>query len=108
MSAVPPSLREQLDSVPNEPGVYLWKDAEGEVLYVGKAKALRNRMKQYVLGQDEREQIPLMMERTESYDYIVTRSRDRGAHPREEPHQAVLAAVQRRLPRRQDLSRSSR
>ncbi len=74
MSAVPPSIREQLDSVPNEPGVYLWKDAEGEVLYVGKAKALRNRMKQYVLGQDEREQIPLMMERTASYDYVVTRS----------------------------------
>ncbi len=74
MSAVPPSLREQLDSVPNEPGVYLWKDAEGEVLYVGKAKALRNRMRQYVLGQDEREQIPLMMERTASYDYVVTRS----------------------------------
>jgi excinuclease ABC subunit C len=74
VSAVPPSLREQLDSVPNDPGVYLWKDAEGEVLYVGKAKALRNRMKQYILGQDEREQIPLMMERTSSYDYIVTRS----------------------------------
>jgi excinuclease ABC subunit C len=74
VSAVPPTLREQLESVPNQPGVYLWKDAQGEVLYVGKAKALRSRMKQYVLGQDEREQIPLMMERTETYDYIVTRS----------------------------------
>ena len=74
MSAIPPPLREQLESVPNQPGVYLWRDAEGEVLYVGKAKALRSRMKQYVLGQDEREQIPLMMERTASYDYVVTRS----------------------------------
>ena len=48
VSAVPPSLREQLDSVPDAPGVYLWKDAEGEVLYVGKAKSLRKRMRQYV------------------------------------------------------------
>jgi excinuclease ABC subunit C len=34
-------IRSQLSRVPDEPGVYLWKDAEGRVLYVGKAKALR-------------------------------------------------------------------
>lgn len=67
-----PSLREQLASVPEEPGVYLWKNSGGEVLYVGKAKQLRSRMKQYVLGQDEREKIPLMMEQVATYDYIVT------------------------------------
>ena len=67
-----PSLAEQLGSVPDCPGVYLWKSADGEVLYVGKAKSLRKRMRQYVGGHDEREKIPLMMELVTSYDYVVT------------------------------------
>ena len=66
-----PSIREQLKSVPEEPGCYLWKDAAGEVLYVGKAINLRSRMSQYVLGQDERAKIPMMMEQVASFDYIV-------------------------------------
>lgn len=66
-----PSIREQLRSVPEEPGCYLWKGADGAVLYVGKAVNLRARMSQYVLGQDEREKIPLMMEQVASFDYIV-------------------------------------
>lgn len=67
-------IREQVDSVPDCPGVYLWKDSAGEVLYVGKAKSLRKRMKQYVLGQDDREKIPLMMEQVASFDYVVTKT----------------------------------
>ena len=43
-----PTIAEQLGSVPDAPGVYLWKDEGGEVLYVGKAKSLRKRMRQYV------------------------------------------------------------
>jgi excinuclease ABC subunit C len=65
-------LREQLAAVPESPGVYLWKDARGEVLYVGKAKALRRRMRQYVTGHDEREKIPVMMEQVAGFDYYVT------------------------------------
>lgn len=64
-------LRHQLDSVPQLPGCYEWKDAEGNILYVGKAKALRNRMRQYVTGQDERAKIPLMMQQVASFEYIV-------------------------------------
>lgn len=73
MSVPPyPSIAEQLASVPDAPGVYLWKDAAGSVLYVGKAKSLRKRMRQYTSGTDEREKIPLMMEQVASYDYVVT------------------------------------
>ena len=43
-----PSLAEQVAHVPTDPGCYLWKDAAGEVIYVGKAKNLRARMKQYL------------------------------------------------------------
>ncbi len=67
-----PTVAEQVSSVPDAPGVYLWKDAAGEVLYVGKAKSLRKRMRQYTSGQDEREKIPLMMEQVTSFDYVVT------------------------------------
>ena len=42
------------------------------MLYVGKAKSLRKRMRQYTSGQDEREKIPLMMEQVASFDYVVT------------------------------------
>jgi excinuclease ABC subunit C len=61
-----------LTGVPDGPGVYLWKGKDGGVLYVGKAKSLRKRMRQYVSGQDEREKIPFMMEQVASYDYVVT------------------------------------
>ncbi len=67
-----PSLAEEVSRVPDEPGVYLWKAASGAVLYVGKAKSLRKRMKQYVLGQDDREKVPLLMAQTASFDYVVT------------------------------------
>ncbi len=64
-------LKEELNSVPALPGVYLWKNAEGEIIYVGKAKQLRARMRQYVNFQDERAKIPLLVDQIESFDYIV-------------------------------------
>ena len=57
-----PTLAEQVSRVPTQPGCYLWKDAKGDVIYVGKAKNLRARMRQYVTLQDERQKIPLMMQ----------------------------------------------
>lgn len=41
------ALQRKLDTLPDGPGVYLWKDAAGEVLYVGKAKNLRSRVRSY-------------------------------------------------------------
>jgi excinuclease ABC subunit C len=41
------ALQRKLDTLPEGPGVYLWKDAGGEVLYVGKAKRLRSRVRSY-------------------------------------------------------------
>ncbi|MEG2458327.1 MAG: excinuclease ABC subunit UvrC [Raoultibacter sp.] len=64
-------IKRQLADVPTLPGVYLWKDAAGEVIYVGKAKQLRARMRQYVNLQDERAKIPLMLEQIASFEYIV-------------------------------------
>ena len=68
------SIAEQVSRVPTEPGCYLWKDGKGEVIYVGKAKNLRARMRQYVTLQDDRDKIPLMMQVVRSFDYVVVGS----------------------------------
>ena len=65
------SIADQVARVPTQPGCYLWKDAKGEVIYVGKAKNLRARMKQYVTLQDDRQKIPLMMQLVAGFDYVV-------------------------------------
>lgn len=69
-----PSIAEQVERVPTDPGCYLWRDASGTVIYVGKAKNLRARMRQYTTLTDDRAKIPLMMEVVRSFDYIVVGS----------------------------------
>lgn len=64
-------IKRELSEVPALPGVYLWKDASGQVIYVGKAKQLRARMRQYVNFQDDRAKIPLLVEQIDSFEYIV-------------------------------------
>lgn len=62
-----------LSRQPTAPGVYLMKDAAGEVLYVGKAKNLRARLRSYVqVERDSRPQIRFLMERTAIIETIVT------------------------------------
>ena len=46
--AMAPGLTRKLETLPDLPGVYLWKNARGEVIYVGKAKSLRSRVPAYV------------------------------------------------------------
>jgi len=43
----PLALKDKLETLPAQPGVYLFKDAEGGVVYVGKARVLRDRVRQY-------------------------------------------------------------
>jgi excinuclease ABC subunit C len=42
-------LQEKIRALPNRPGVYLYRNADGEVIYVGKAKSLRSRVRSYLL-----------------------------------------------------------
>lgn len=64
-------IKRELNSVPTQAGVYLWKDKNGEIIYIGKAKQLRARMRQYINYQDNRAKIPALVERIHSFEYIV-------------------------------------
>jgi excinuclease ABC subunit C len=50
MMEAPERVASKISHLPESPGVYLWKDAGGEVLYVGKAKRLRSRVRSYFTG----------------------------------------------------------
>lgn len=71
----PDALAEKLDRVPRDPGVYLWKDAEGRVIYVGKAKVLRNRVRSYFQRVEDKDvKTRLLVARIADVDWIVTDS----------------------------------
>lgn len=65
--------KEKLESLPKEPGVYLMKDKLGKILYIGKAKQLKQRVKQYfVPGRDGRMMVPFLTCHVKSIETIVT------------------------------------
>ncbi len=47
LDGVREEIEAQLKALPTEPGVYLFRDADGRVLYIGKAKSLRSRVRSY-------------------------------------------------------------
>lgn len=65
-------LREEIKSFPATPGVYLMKNDKGIVIYVGKAASLKNRVRSYFSGQDERYQVRFLMNRVTSIEIMVT------------------------------------
>jgi excinuclease ABC subunit C len=68
-------LRKKAMSLPLLPGVYIMKNANGEIIYIGKAKALKNRVSQY-FGSQNRHPVKVrkMVENVDRFDYIVTGS----------------------------------
>ncbi|MBO4280827.1 MAG: excinuclease ABC subunit UvrC [Lachnospiraceae bacterium] len=68
-------LKKELKQLPNRPGVYLMHDANDEIIYVGKAKILKNRVKQYFqTGVRRSSKIELMVARIAWFEYIVVDS----------------------------------
>ncbi|MEJ2046844.1 MAG: GIY-YIG nuclease family protein, partial [Dehalococcoidia bacterium] len=66
---------EQLARLPVSPGVYLMKDASGNIMYVGKAANLRNRVRSYfATGQRLSPKLERMVSRVANLDFFVTAS----------------------------------
>src|SRR5512136_1459724 len=69
----PQILEEQIHDLPTSPGVYLMKDAEGTVLYVGKAKNLRNRVRTYFgKSGDHRYSLRFLMPKVHQVETLLT------------------------------------
>ena len=67
-----PQLRKKAMSLPLTPGVYLMKNKQGVIIYVGKAKALKNRVSQYFGSQNNHApKVRKMVENVDDFDYIL-------------------------------------
>ena len=72
---VSPELQSKLDHLPEQPGVYLMKSARGEILYIGKARVLADRVRSYFQkGGDHSPKTALMLSQMADLETIVTRS----------------------------------
>lgn len=74
------NINEIISNMPEKPGVYIMKNAKGEILYIGKAINIKNRVKQYfdtsglLPGSDERPQILSLIKKVENIEFIVCRN----------------------------------
>ena len=68
-------FKSQLKILPDKPGVYLMKNSLGEIIYVGKAKVLKNRVRQYFQNsKNHSEKVKAMVKNIAEFEYIVTDS----------------------------------
>ncbi|OGP94938.1 MAG: excinuclease ABC subunit C [Deltaproteobacteria bacterium RBG_16_54_18] len=67
-------LQQQTDALPQAPGVYLFKDPQGAILYVGKAKDLRKRVRTYFQGREQDVKTSLMLAKVGQVDHIATQT----------------------------------
>ena len=73
MKPIKNDIREKAEILPEKPGVYLWLDSQGKVIYIGKAKNLRHRVLSYFHENGNgRTQIPLLMSHAAELSYIAT------------------------------------
>ncbi|WP_178896981.1 excinuclease ABC subunit UvrC [Bacillus sp. FSL K6-0046] len=66
-------IKEKLSVLPDQPGCYLMKDRQNTIIYVGKAKVLKNRVRSYFTGSHDAKTQRLVSE-IEDFEYIVTSS----------------------------------
>ncbi len=75
MREVRPEIQQKLDTIPTNPGVYLMKDEHAEIIYVGKAINLRNRVRSYFHAPGEYDhKTSRLVERIRDIEFIVTES----------------------------------
>jgi excinuclease ABC subunit C len=68
-------LNKKIKNAPVNPGCYIFRNEDDGILYIGKAKNLRNRIKSYfVNGQNQRPKTKMMMKKVEDVEFIVTHS----------------------------------
>ncbi|MDD2211169.1 MAG: excinuclease ABC subunit UvrC, partial [Candidatus Cloacimonetes bacterium] len=74
MQTPKPQIENKLHLLPDKPGVYLWKNAKGEVIYVGKALSLKNRVRSYLNNSPKDPKTEQLVIHIAALDYIITTS----------------------------------
>ncbi len=67
-------LRDKANSLPTSPGVYIMKNSDGEIIYVGKSKKLKNRVTSYFTGQGHSAKTARMVSLVRDFDYIICKT----------------------------------
>lgn len=67
-------IKEKLKNLTTKPGVYVMRDSGGNVIYVGKAKNLKNRVSQYFRNSPKPSKVQAMVDNVDNFDYFVTLS----------------------------------
>ena len=67
-------IKEKLKTLTTKPGVYVMHDAEGVVIYVGKAKYLKNRVSQYFRSSPKPSKVQAMVDNIDDFEYFITAS----------------------------------
>ncbi|MCB9495604.1 MAG: excinuclease ABC subunit UvrC [Fibrobacteria bacterium] len=68
-----PHIRSRLEELPGDPGVYIMKNADGEIIYIGKAKVLRNRVRSYFQGRETSHRAAMVLPKhVVDIEWIVT------------------------------------
>ncbi len=67
-------IQEKLKLLPDDPGVYIMLDKDGNVIYVGKARVLKNRVRQYFHSSLKTEKVAAMVANIADFYYIITKS----------------------------------
>lgn len=67
-------LESKIKMLPTSPGVYVMLDSSGQIIYVGKAKVLKNRVKQYFYSTQKAEKVAAMVSNIADFYYIITES----------------------------------
>ena len=67
-------IKEKVNELPLSPGVYIMKDKFGNIIYIGKARKLKNRVGQYFLNKNHTEKVKSMVSQVADFSYILTNS----------------------------------
>ena len=64
-------IRQKLKKLTTRPGVYIMRDKNGGIIYIGKAKNLKNRVSQYFRATPKPSKVQAMVEHIDDFDYFI-------------------------------------
>ena len=65
-------LKEKIKNLPQNSGVYIMRDKSGDIIYIGKAKVLKNRVSQYFINTQKHPKVQAMVDKIADFEYIIT------------------------------------